>query len=436
MSAPTEEPVTVPRNTTPTWEVELLLSGALVFATVQAPGAIDRLYFEWTPRVGGSALAAASILYLYAKVVAYALIGTFSLRLALRAIWVAMLGLHSVYPQGIDFDKLNRSPIFSSYIRSTIPSPLVAIERADNYASFVFAFGMLIVILSITITLITSVLILGVDMLFHAMTGESAPTWAVFLLISAIIAPIALTGLLDRRWGQRIAPEGRLAAWMRWVYRGNAMISSGWVSGYLLQTILSRFGTLKGNLILIGSLYGLIAWVTVEVLVLSGRIALPGESLLPRNGHDRQLLSGHYRSRADDQATLRPLPSIADPIASGRYIDLFIPHIESSNRDDFARACPDLKRPEASDDPVASKAQEIAHARDFLDCATRIYKLTLNDEAIVAKFDLATDRHGLRGYQAMIDVRELPNGRHVLGIERPQDPKEDPREPWRIVFWR
>ncbi len=436
MSTPTEEPVTVPKNTTPTWEVELLLSGALVFATMQAPAAIDELFFEWTPRAAGSAIVASSILYLYAKVVAYALICTFSLHLALRAIWVAMLGLYSVYPGGIDYEKMKRSPVFLSHIRQTIPSPLEAIERTDNYASFVFAFGMLIVIMSITVTLMTSGLVLGVELLFHWLTGESAPPWAMFTIVACLIVPIVLAGLLDRRWGGRLAPDGRIATAILWVYRGNSFVSSGWISGYLLQTILSRFGTLRGNAVLLGAIYTLIALVFVEILVLTGRMQLPGESLLPDDARDRQLLSGYYRSRAGELAPLRPLPTIAAPVVSEPYLDLFIPHIESTNRDDFARVCPGLKRPDTSQDPVQALAQETAHTSAFLDCAARIYRLTLNGTPLDVLFDVSADRHGLPGYQAMIDVRDLQPGRHVLAIERPQDPKEPPREPWRIVFWR
>ncbi len=432
-----EEPVVLPKNTTPTWEVELLLSGALVFATTQAPAAIDQMYFEWTPRAGGSSLVASSILFLYAKVVAYALILTFGLHLALRAIWVAMLGLYSVYPQGIDFDKLKRRPVFRDYLRSTIPAPGDAIERADNYASFVFALGILIATLSIAITVFSSVSMLVIDSVSHAITGVSAPPWVVLTIFSILLGPIMLVGLVDRYWGSRLAPNSQTARIMRAFYYANALISSGWITGYLMQTISSRLGTVKSNIVFIGVVYTLLAWVLVELSLHTGRLAMPGESLLPLDGRDRQLDSAHYRSRSADQAQLRPVPSIPDPLVLGPYLDLFIPHIESANSDDIARACPALAKPILDKDAPIASEQEARYTSELLDCAERVYKLTLNHEPISAGFDLGADQRGLRGYQVMIDVRKLPHGRHVISVARPQDPDEQrPVEPWRIVFWR
>ena len=88
----TDEIFQVPKDTTPTWEVELLLSGALVFSMTQVPGLLDDAIYALRPRLTGSLNFGAFMLYFYLKITSYALIATFALHLFQRAIWVAGLG--------------------------------------------------------------------------------------------------------------------------------------------------------------------------------------------------------------------------------------------------------------------------------------------------------------------------------------------------------
>src|SRR5690606_14228449 len=48
----------LPRRTTPTWEMELLISGATVFSLMQAPDLLDRLYYGFAPRLEAAYQAA------------------------------------------------------------------------------------------------------------------------------------------------------------------------------------------------------------------------------------------------------------------------------------------------------------------------------------------------------------------------------------------
>ena len=49
---PAATPETVPRGTTPTWEIEMLLSGAVVFALLQIPSQLDPLFDSAMTKVG------------------------------------------------------------------------------------------------------------------------------------------------------------------------------------------------------------------------------------------------------------------------------------------------------------------------------------------------------------------------------------------------
>ena len=93
-------------RTTPTWEVELLISGVAVFAMLQLPGWLDDRMFALEPRLGDDWRLVLTLFYIYSKSAAIVLAVTFALHLFLRALWIALVGMHSVYPQGIILDRL------------------------------------------------------------------------------------------------------------------------------------------------------------------------------------------------------------------------------------------------------------------------------------------------------------------------------------------
>ena len=111
MSEPIEDARHLSRRTTPTWEVELLISGVAVFAMLQLPGWLDDGIFALEPRLGEDWRQILILGYIYAKSAAMILATTFVLHLLLRARWIALVGMHSVYPEGILLDKLRLGPI-------------------------------------------------------------------------------------------------------------------------------------------------------------------------------------------------------------------------------------------------------------------------------------------------------------------------------------
>jgi hypothetical protein len=61
----------------PTWELELFLSGAFVFASFQLPGIIESVFRRLEPHASDAARSVLFVGTLYAKAIAFTLIGTF-----------------------------------------------------------------------------------------------------------------------------------------------------------------------------------------------------------------------------------------------------------------------------------------------------------------------------------------------------------------------
>ena len=87
------------------------------------------------------------------------LILSFSLYLGLRGFWVGVLGLSSVYPKGINLEKLNFNAIFNKQITKYNFNDFVI--KIDNICSSIFSFCFLISFSIISFCLFLVQMILG-----------------------------------------------------------------------------------------------------------------------------------------------------------------------------------------------------------------------------------------------------------------------------------
>src|SRR3954464_7889792 len=71
--------------TSPTWELELFLSGAFVFAMLQLPGLIEQVFVALEPHTTETANYVLFFGVLYGKAIAFTLVAMFLLHLIARA---------------------------------------------------------------------------------------------------------------------------------------------------------------------------------------------------------------------------------------------------------------------------------------------------------------------------------------------------------------
>lgn len=436
----TDDVFQLPRDTTPTWEVELLLSGALVFSMLQVPGLLDDLVFALRPRLSDSLNYGVFMLYFYLKVTSYALIATFVLHLASRAVWVAALGLRSVYPDGVRWDKIPNGPIYRDFTRRTTPTLDQMIDRADNRSSLVFAFGLLLVLMSLAIMLFTMVIVVFSGLVSNWLGLGASGNWVTAALIGVIALPALLASLIDRRFGDRIPPTHWLAGFIRFAYRASAGLIWARITGPILLTVLSRIGIARGNLLMLGVLYSLMAVALVEFLLRLGALSLPGERYLPDEPGGRELRAANYAEYRDAGDAREGHPYIAGDVVRGPYLRLFVPYLPRKIDAAIARDCPAIAAIAAGSTDEERKRAADARTEALLDCAAvTLHPVTLDGVAVSGlRYDIAEDPvSGLRGFVAMIDVRELPHGRHELVVARPLRPdREELPEPATIPFWR
>ena len=159
MSEPIEDTHHLSRRTTPTWEVELLISGVAVFAMLQLPGWLDDQVFALEPRLDADWRQILILSYIYAK--SAAVILRHDLRpppAPARAAGSRWWACTPSTRRASCWTACGLGPI-QRKIEQEIDRPMpTRIERADNLATTVFALGVMLATMLIAIAIAATTL--------------------------------------------------------------------------------------------------------------------------------------------------------------------------------------------------------------------------------------------------------------------------------------
>ena len=412
----------LPARTTPTWEVELLISGVAVFAMLQLPGLFDDALFAIWPRFDPAWHDPIRLLYVYLKGAAVILAATFAVHLMLRAHWIALVGMHSIYPEGVRWDGLRMGPIQREYEQGRASRPDDVIDRADNRATTVFALGVMMATLLLSVSvLVAGVFALGTVAIRLSGISVNASNLLLGCVLLAVLPVVVLT-LVDRRIGARL-PDGGLArrvirAGFRCygvfgMRRGNNVLAMLASHGGERRTMLLVFACFMP--VLLAVMFGSRAMQSPERLGSYGMF--PDPSALP--GH--ALAAVHY-DRLRDPSRDPAVPYIEDPVVVGPYLRLTVPFIPGRDDRAMRAACADA----AANEALRS-----------LQCLQRVHAASIDGKPVAdLRYDAGTDARTERpALVAMIDVRGLARGRHELRVGRAAPDADEDRD-WRIAFWR
>lgn len=424
----------VPGSTTPTWEIELLISGVTVFAMLQLPSAIDQSYFGLENRFDRNFVTAMLMAYFYVKGSVVILAATFVVHLMMRAYWIALVGLGSVYPDGIRWDKLRIGTIQQG-VEESIALPMRdRIARADDRATLVFAMGVSLAGLFFLFTgfvaaaLALSLLLVkvpGVDR-YHLLLVP-----AIFALL---LAPFFLARIADGTLGKALDPGRGLGRALAAVFRLAYRAGLGRSSNPTFALVASHEGNQKARWIVIVIMIAVLFSIGWMYRLDKADRTAGNFEFVPTDspGATRTLRAGHYNSLRDpDSAT--PLPFIPAEIVTGDYLRLTVPYRPNLHNRTLLRLCPRG----AIEEPKGARARD-RRRLELLACHTQIHRVTINGEPVKdLVYDFSSDpRSGLPVIVALIDVRGLESGRHELLVQRPRVKEDDDPRAYRIPFWR
>lgn len=442
-------PLPLPKRTTPTWEIELLISGAVVFSLFSLREPLEEYFLRSFPYATEVMQPLVMYSYLYTKLVLFVLLITFVLHLIARARWVALVGVHSIYPHGPRWENQSGGPITRRLTMGDVGDIDEAIERADNHASLVFGYGLLAAQLSLMIMLVSLVSFGVLALLRAAGVPEDYEFWLVGVLVVLLVLPM----MADKYLVPRLGEEHWFSRAVELMVRGTFLFTLSRAQQPLSSLLTTNLGGKRGAWVLIAVIYTVLGLATFDTMArLDVGPGIRGR-LLPEVSRDVGLLANHYADSRDAKLRGSSTPFIDSAVVRGPYLRLVIPYQAMRHDAAIRRACPEA----APTDPAADSATRIAAQRAADEARTRcfgaLFDVRLNGATPPGlefhRYEAPED--GLDGVISLIDVRDLPRGRHTLSLavvndadgaepaadgQKSEDQIEDDLRPNLIEFWR
>jgi hypothetical protein len=403
----------LPKQTTPTWEMELLISGASVFALMQLPSWLNQAFLSlqiWNHDQYLNTLLLP--LFIYVKVAVVSLAVTFLLHLCLRAYWVGLIGLDSVFPGGPKLDHMKYGPYFQSHLGKYMTNnPDTLIERADNRATMVFGFGVGLALTMIIPTVLVGIA-LAIALLLSLFLGSETAVWAA---LGIFLVPLMLLSLvptlLDKSYGARIAAKSLPGKAIAASYRLMNKIHMDGTGNILIMYLYGQaksFGKAAFLFAIGGMLLGVLSTADAPRLV----------SVRAQSSVVNDMETADYVSERSGNKEYAMRASIPAPRITGGWLDVTVPIPAKQPENDL---------PQCQDD--ASKV--------VTECMKKHAQVQLNNQPVKIIWQYQRSSDGKPpALRTMIDVRELPRGAHTLTIDYLPNTKK-PSDAWqeRILFW-
>ncbi|HEX2191385.1 MAG TPA: hypothetical protein VHG51_20910 [Longimicrobiaceae bacterium] len=427
-----------------TWELELLISGAVIFALLQPPALVDSLYERLNPHLTREAGMLLFLGYWYVQASLYALIACFTMHLAARAYWVGLIGLDSVFPAGVRWDNLRQGPYLRAAYRDRLPSLPALIVRIDNFCSVIFSFAFVTVILFVISVLLSAAAGGAAFALSGLLFGGEHFLAVLYTLLAVLALPMSLLSVADKRMGERVDPASRPGRLLRFLAAASYRVNMVGLYGPILLTLFSNTRKRIMYPVFAAFVVGLLAMVAGQLFTRLGILSVNSYEFFPEEAGASVVSPAYYESQRPAGEVFPRTPSIQSDVVRDPFVKLFIPYSPERHDAALGRACPGL--PRLQDTGVRfgrarGDAPDAAAADAVLRCFARVHAVRLNGAPVEA-LDLSFHTHprsGLRGVIAYLPTAELPRGRNVLRVERvprarPR-PGDEPPEPDVIPFW-
>ena len=435
----------------PIWELELLISGAVVFSLFQLPGLLSRVFADVGLHLSREIFLLPFMLYYGATLLVIALILAFVSHFFLRAFWVALCGLNSAFPEGIRWDHYDSGPITLRALKALVIEPKELEKKVDRLASMIFS-GLFLVVLS----LISSFgWILGLSFLIFLGLRPFVPDLPLGVIFYGVLAvlllPLLVVQQLDRWFKnkpERLDSHPRLARFAETTFHNLMKWSGGQVQGTLQSVFSTHFSSRGTSWVLAAAIFLIAGIFIVSMMLTQGLLGFDSYVYFPNRPNPLRMDASYYENLRSEDAS-RSAPTIQADTIQDPYLRLFVPYHLRRDLPLIKERCPEIEP--FRGDGFYWPRKRLGDEDDFspvLACFTRLYQVRLNGEPIVDPgwnfYRRSQDQ--VVGVVAYLTVEGLPKGRNLLEIDRPLTKKEeaekdeakdeDPRQrPAFIPFW-
>ena len=312
-------------------ELELIISSLTIFALFSVPSWLFDKIADITTHLSTSLAIASTVGITLLAGTSFGLAACFVVHLMARAYWVGLIGLRTVFPDGINWARTpGLGPLSRKYYRDTLPDLDTVIQNTDRLASSLFA-----VISMLTLSVIWFGAILVVILVVSGAVGArfGLTNTGIFigmavLLVLFIGVPI-IVYLLDRQLASRV-PRLRDSRIFAGLVRFLSRIAG---FAYPQRLVLPVKLTLQSNTRPVAFFVALTLSIIVIAAIGSTRLGawrsftLSGEfTYLDTEQVEEGLRSTYYEDMPSPLDRVRGWPRIDSFKQSGSFVRLFLPY--------------------------------------------------------------------------------------------------------------
>lgn len=400
------------------WQAELVISGAAIFGSLQLPGLLEMFQHYLLLNYDEYALFFWFFATIYWAIFVYGLIILFVFHFIIRALWIGLVGLNSIYPDGFKETNLSGKEL-QARLKEDYGDINGRINKLDRTASGMFGTGFAFMgvffnlgfIFSVAILVATTLQSRGVPQFWAWTAGLIIPI--IGFILSLVGMSFSLPKMRDKPFVKKY--HYRLTKMISWLsypinhnftVTGMTLVSSN--SAPEDQTAKKIIGSFLVFLLLMFGL-GLImgATDTMKPAFL--------DHVYHRMGDDEILHSdARYANHESDDLLYNPIMNAAYPLEGGPlWIWVPIPERELS----LLKSTCSIAEPA---DTLSKKAYRKTNRQRNVDCAKQYIELSLDGNRINYPTPIREWRTsaGMDQYGFRIDLTELgiPAGRHQFKI--------------------
>ncbi|WP_339664658.1 hypothetical protein [Maribacter arcticus] len=404
------------------WEAELLVSAIAIFGTFQLFGLVEWITNRYIELLPVEQYKYGYFIVFMGLLAVSILVSMFVIHFFLRAYWIGLVGLNSVFPEyGVEDSAYSK--IYTEKILGILPKQEETIQKVDELCSVIFsaAFTILLIYSYLALTL-------SIYMLIFNLLSEYVNTYILLapaVLIGVLLVFQTIFGIIGnlKQFKNNVVIQTWLFKVVKWV----SMVTYGPLYKYLLQVSMvfgSNFKK-KKSLVYLVLLFFVSGMCVAVVKVNDTNIFY----LIKQDVHyaDQMHLSYYYDQNPDNFFLVTP--QIQSDIIEGKTVKLFIP-IFNNERNYQDNACGEY----VDDKQLEMVKNKILARKFYLECYHKYHTVKLNGAIVNINFlkknHQTSEQFGMVGF---IDKELLQKGKNTIEVTKTLG---DVREyNWSIPFY-
>jgi len=397
------------------WQAELIISGLAIFGSLQLPDLIDR-FGQWSLTYFSHDSGFFLMIFLvFLQFISGILIFAFISHFILRAIWIGLIGLNSVFPEGIKTEGGMYSKIFMEKFKMDYAHKNYGIETIDKICSSIFGVCTLVILFSIVFCGL-SLLIFSLSYLLHLFLPTNVIIILGYILVLLTLIPaVAVSILKQKKYENNEQLQTRFYKFFNIysLFLLNVVRRPVLYISFLLSTNIKVKQYLFSMIFLVFLLYGFGFYRLFQ----SGnvKVLIPEIFYESHARTDRTYLESYEEYLNEDSA---PIYStiIESKLIEGKMMSVFTP-IFPNEEEIYTQLCGVYKEEEIG----SEKTKRVAQQQYYKDCYQKYHRLYVNDQLYEEELVKFTHPHrSSEGVITYIPTEAFIKGKNLLKVEKLQ----------------